>query len=192
MDNEIEAKTESRAIVAAREGLHPWEKQGANETDVAWRAFRAYLEMPMGKRSTRKLARALGCEARTLHRWSVRHTWQARCRAHDAYLAQVATEAEAGAVIQRAGGWAAAAERCKLADWAMSAKLREQAEALLARLSKSADGSFGDLVKVTELASRLARRASGLADGGAPPKREVTQATQVLIQLPEREERNEE
>ena len=67
-----------------------WERQD-KESNARWEAFKAYRDMPAGKRSLNAVANALGKKKRNLEVWSSEDKWQARCEAYDRYLDAQAT-----------------------------------------------------------------------------------------------------
>ena len=60
----------------------PWEKQ-PRESDPAFQAFAVYRDMG-AERSLRKVAKALGKNARLIDGWSAKNSWRVRVNAWDA------------------------------------------------------------------------------------------------------------
>ena len=65
------------------------------ESVKAFRAFRAYLQMPPERRSIRRLE-SEGYALSSLFRWSAQHGWQLRARAFDASVARAGLDALLG------------------------------------------------------------------------------------------------
>lgn len=75
-------------------------EQQVKETDVAFAAFRVYLEHGP-QRSTAKVAQALGKSKTLVDRWSSRHQWVRRVREFEAEATRIVDDAHLDAVAKR-------------------------------------------------------------------------------------------
>jgi hypothetical protein len=108
--------------------MDPWERR-ADETSVAYEAFRAYLELG-SERSSERVGKMLGKSHTLMTRWCARHEWVARSRAWDSISANAAAESYA----QRAARIAEQHDR-------VATKLLAKLEANLDALPEGADPS---------------------------------------------------
>ena len=68
------------------ENLRPWERQDG-ETEKAFSAFKAYLEME--DRNVTSLAKRLSKSRQLLVNWKQKYNWQERCIAWDKSLQEI-------------------------------------------------------------------------------------------------------
>lgn len=159
--------------------------QAKGESDRAFEAFRAYLELGP-KRRYAAVGRKVGASLRTVQRWARDFNWRARIHSCAARSAEqyVLTEN--------------ALEREALLDAAARAKaFRDRqydlAEAILAAAERHLESlvdddldqmSFADACKALEVASRLGQRAGRETDDSSTPARSLRdQLTALLDQV---------
>lgn len=63
----------------------PWSRQ-RNESEVAYAAFRVYIELPPETRSYNEVAEIVGKHVSLMKRWGSVHDWQERTRLYDNYV----------------------------------------------------------------------------------------------------------
>lgn len=71
--------------------LRPWDRR-ADETVPAFEAFAHYRDSDPKTRSIERTSEALGKIPANLYKWSVRHEWVNRVKAHDTDIARRASE----------------------------------------------------------------------------------------------------
>lgn len=107
----------------------PYE-QLPNETEKAYAAFRAYMEM--SPRSVRGLAVALNKSATLIGQWSSKHHWQERIRAWDNEQMRSSEQAAQKEAAERGRLWAQRKIQIKEDGYALGQSLMERAKQLLA------------------------------------------------------------
>jgi hypothetical protein len=148
------------------------------ETAKAYAAFVEYLRLGP-ERSIDQAAKNLGKGTATLRKWSERHGWVRRaaswdelCAAQERAIQQVLTK-------EKAVEWVKRQERLKEAEWEIAERCIAKAKELLNRPDVKWSG--GDIAKLLDIASKLARLATGLetdrrevtGEGGGPVRVEV-------------------
>jgi hypothetical protein len=138
-------------------------EQQNREHNKAFAAFKTYLDLG-AQRSLAIVAERQGKSKTMIERWSRRFDWPARVRAHAAYLAAVERQAIEGLALVRAVEWDKVHEAVKIAEWQRHKKLIALADDLLARweANKNKCGTLEGIARLLELATKLARLASGM------------------------------
>lgn len=130
------------------EQLRPWERQ-ENESEKAFSAFKAYLEME--DRNICQLAKRLAKSRQLVDKWKQKYNWQERCIAYDKSLQDV----EYATAIE---------ERKKMAKRHIAIAMNMQAKAVEAL--KQTDVSklnVNEIVKLIDSAVKIERLSRGEA-----------------------------
>lgn len=130
------------------EQLRPWERQ-ENESEKAFSAFKAYLEME--DRNICQLAKRLAKSRQLVNKWKQKYNWQERCIAYDKSLQDV----EYATAIE---------ERKKMAKRHIAIAMNMQAKAVEAL--KQTDVSklnVNEIVKLIDSAVKIERLSRGEA-----------------------------
>lgn len=173
----------------------PFEQQ-PGETNKAYEAFRAYLEL--GPR--RLLADAgakLGKSRRMMASWSDQWKWARRVAAYNAHLGQVEREAAEGLTLAKAVDWAKRHEEVRQQAWKEAEDLIALAREFKARWRDSERlPDFGALVRALDLAFKLKQFAAGMPSeikeintthtgaGGGPIRVEIEAALDKIYGKP--------
>ena len=138
-------------------------EQQAREHNKAFAAFKTYLELG-AQRSLATVAVQHGKSKTMIERWSRRFDWPARVQAYVEHLATVERQAIEGLALEKAVEWSKVHEAVKIAEWQRHKKLIALADEMLARWEKNKAkcGTLEGIARVLELASKLARLASGM------------------------------
>ncbi len=142
--------------------------QAKGESDRAFEAFRAYLELGP-KRRYLAVGRKVGASLRTIKRWASDFDWRGRVKS---CAAQAATQyLQVQNAVQREELLDAAARAKTLRDrqYALAEALLDTAERYLERLDEDDldQLTFAGACKALEVASRLAGKSTGVEDGDA-------------------------
>jgi len=145
----------------------PFEQQ-PRESDKAFAAFKAYLDMG-AERSVREVGERLGKSEGLIERWSAKFEWRSRVAAHAAHLAIVEREAIETVARGKAAEWEQRETQLRETEWAMHERAIAAAEkALNAFMDKDkVYANLADIARMLEIASKLGRLATGLGDGEA-------------------------
>lgn len=130
------------------EQLRPWERQ-ENESEKAFSAFKAYLEME--DRNICQLAKRLAKSRQLVDKWKQKYNWQERCIAYDKSLQDV----EYATAVE---------ERKKMAKRHIAIAMNMQAKAVEAL--KQTDVSklnVNEIVKLIDSAVKIERLSRGEA-----------------------------
>ena len=142
--------------------------QSTGESDRAFEAFRAYLELGPQRRYA-AVGRKVGASLRTVKRWASDFDWRSRIKNHSAQLAGQYTET--ASAVQREEFLDAAARARTLRDrqYALAEALLDAAERYLESMDAGDPDqmSFSDACKALEIASRLGGRAADDASDSA-------------------------
>lgn len=140
--------------------------QQEDESAQAYEAFKLYLDLGPARsfnaayRQSRGLQKGVkrATPGRWL-RWSSRYRWVLRARAFDLANADLADDARQAALAKKAAEWERrrAAQREK--DYALGAALQARARKLL---NADLDARAGDVARMAEVGSKLARLATGM------------------------------
>ena len=160
--------------------------QARGESDRAFEAFRAYLELGP-KRRYATVGRKVGAGLRTVQRWARDFDWRGRIKTYAAQCADEYTQTEN--TLQREALLDAAARAKTFRDrqYALAEAILDAAERHLERLEDDDLDvmSFADACKALEVASRFTRQAAGgeLDDASVPDRGLRDQLTALLDQV---------
>lgn len=132
---------------------HPWERQ-PDETDKAYEAFRAYLELGPG-RTLREVETKLGKSRQLISRWSSKHGWVGRADAFEAEGHKRADDATLDAIAERAKRQAQIAQ---LNQEALALPAKELLERLQRNPQLLATMPIGELLAAVGQAARALPR----------------------------------
>lgn len=144
---------------AESEGVSAPNERLANESNRAFAAFIEYLRLGP-QRSLDAAAQSLHKSVGTLRKWSERHGWVARAAAYDELCIRQELELQAVLTKSKAVDWVRRQERLKEAEWEIAERCIEKAKELLARPDVKWSG--GDIAKLLDVASKLARLSTGM------------------------------
>ena len=135
-----------------------------NESAKAYAAFTTYVNQGP-KRSLAAVGQALGKSEGLIERWSRRHGWGPRVRAHDAHLAAVEREAAEAQARAKADEWLRRQVELREQEWAIHEDCMRAAREALKRFHENVrrGANLGDVSRIIEVASKMGRLASGLA-----------------------------
>ncbi len=141
---------------------HLFEQQ-ARESSKAFAAFSLYLSLGP-QRSTAAVAKKLAKSHQLVRRWSAKHDWLVRVKAHGAHMAAAEHEAAKALVTAKGVDWAKRQEEHREKEWEARCKLVHLAETAIKRWLEKPErcGSLEGIARLLDLASRLGRLASGL------------------------------
>jgi len=141
----------------------PFDQQ-ANESEKAFAAFRQYLEMGP-ERSLAALARESGKSKSALEYLSRTYSWARRVQAHAAHVAALERESVELLIREKAPEWLRRQQELREQEWAVHQKCLVAAQraldAFMAR--EKVTVSLTEIARIVEVASRIARLASGLS-----------------------------
>jgi hypothetical protein len=129
------------------------------ETAKAYAAFVEYLRLGP-QRSMEAAAKNLQKTLGTLRHWSERHGWVARAADYDALCVEQEMAVQEVLRKSRAVDWVKRQESLKEAEWEIAERCIEKAKDLLGRPDVRWSG--GDIAKLLDVASKLARLATGM------------------------------
>lgn len=145
--------------------MQSWLRQ-RGESSQAYEAFTAYLKLGSGRSIRAAYAAAKGLQKgiRTAPpgrwtAWSRRHRWAARAAAYDARNAEVIDDARSRVMREMAEKWQRRREAQREKDYAIGVQLQERASALL---EQPLEARAGDVPRLAETGSKLARLAAGM------------------------------
>ncbi len=141
-------------------------QQLPGESDKAYHAFRSYLALG-AHRSLSTLARQPGFDRSSIEKWSKQWKWVERARTHTQRLSQIQDVAVAEALQDAAEKWVRRGEQLKELEWNITLRLLDRAGEILQ--TPEADPSTRDACLAVELASRIGRLASDLANRNNDP-----------------------
>ena len=148
-------------------------EQQTMESDKAFAAFKAYLEMGP-ERSLVEVAQKLGKSTGLLQRWSRRFGWLERVQAHAAHMATVERQETEALTRQKAVVWVKRQEEHKEEEWTLRGQLITASRKVLEKFMDGSRGAtLGDVARALDLASKLGRLSSGLATESIEQKAEV-------------------
>jgi hypothetical protein len=138
-------------------------EQQPRESDKAFAAFRAYLDMG-AERSTRAVGEKLGKSEGLMERWAAKFDWRSRVQAHAAHLALV----ERGAAEKAAALFGAdRAKRRELEredEWVLRSELMEAGREVLKKFRDGKRGAtLGDVARALDIAVKLGRLSAGMS-----------------------------
>ena len=163
--------------------------QAKGESDRAFEAFRAYLELGPQRRYA-AVGRKVGASLRTVKRWASDFDWRGRIKTYSAQLAEQYAETESAVQREELLDAAARAKAFRDRQYALAEALLDAAERYLENMD--ADDldqmSFADACKALEVASRLGGQAAGDATDSAPaPGRALRDQLATLLDQAYRE-----
>jgi hypothetical protein len=137
-------------------------EQQPRESDKAFAAFKAYLEMG-AERSTRAVGKQLGKSEGLIERWAARFDWRTRVQAHAAHLALVERKA-AEAVAARYGADREKRRELEREDeWVLRTELMEAGRKVLEKFRSGERGAtLGDVARALDIAAKLGRLSAGM------------------------------
>ena len=139
------------------------------ESDRAFEAFRAYLELGPGRRYA-AAGRKVGAGLRTIKRWANDFDWRTRIKAHAARSAEQFVQAEAAVQREVLLDAAARAQAFRDRQFTLAEAILDVAERQLEHVDDDDldQVSFSDVCKAVDVASRLARQARETGTGSVP------------------------
>ena len=143
----------------------PFEKQG-RESAKAFAAFSLYLSLG-AERSTREVGKKLGKSEGLIERWAAKYDWRSRVAAHAEHLAVVEREAVEAVARGKAVEWGMREQTLKETEWRLHERAIAAAEKALDAfmVKEKVYANLADIARMLEIASKLGRLATGLADG---------------------------
>lgn len=134
-------------------------EQLPSESSKAYAAFCEYLRLGPQRSQEVAAANLRKCVG-TLRRWAESHAWVARARDYDAFAVETERELAVVALKSKAVDWAKRQDKLKEAEWAAA----EEAIELCRKLMRSCalKATLGDVAKLLDVASKLARLATGM------------------------------
>lgn len=189
--NRMEALPPAQAI-AGRPAMDPPHQpacatlfsQAKGESDRAFEAFRAYLELGPRRRYS-AVARKVGVSLRTVRRWAGDFDWRGRIKAHASECANRYAEAESSVRCEELLDAAARAKAFRDRQFALAETILDAAERYFEHLeSEDLDQmNFADACKALEVASRLGQQAASRdADDPAAPTRSLRDQLATLLE----------
>ena len=141
----------------------PYERK-PNESAKAFEAFTTYANLGP-KRSLAAVGQTLGKSQALIERWSRRHDWVTRVRAHDAHLAAVERESAEAQMRAKADEWMRRQQELREQEWAVHDDCIRAGKEALKRFHENVrrGATLGDVSRIFEVASKIGRLASGLA-----------------------------
>lgn len=142
--------------------------QAKGESDRAFEAFRAYLELGPKRRYV-AVGRKVGASLRTVKRWASDFDWRGRIKNHSAQLAGQYTETASAVQRDEFLDAAARAKTFRDRQYALAEALLDAAERYLENMDAGDPDqmSFSDACKALEIASRLGGQVAGDANDSA-------------------------
>jgi len=141
----------------------PFDQQ-PNESEKAFAAFRQYLEMGPA-RSLAALARESRKSKGSLEYLSRTYAWATRVQAHAAHVAALERESMELLIREKVPEWLRRQQELREQEWAVHQKCLAAAQraldAFMAR--EKITVSLTEIARIIEVASRIARLASGLS-----------------------------
>ena len=141
----------------------PYERK-PNESAKAFAAFRTYAGQGP-KRSLAAVGQVLGTSVGLIERWSRRHDWVNRVRAHDAHLAAVEREDLEAKMRAKAEEWLRRQQELREQEWEVHDDCIRAGKEALKRFHENVrrGATLGDVSRIFEVGSKMGRLASGLA-----------------------------
>jgi hypothetical protein len=170
---------------AASPGVPPFDFTPARgESDRAFEAFRAYLELGPSRRYA-AAGRKVGAALRTIKRWANDFDWRGRIKAHAARSAEEFAQAESAVQREVLVDAAARAQSFRDRQYALAEAILDVAERQLERVEDEdlEQVSIVDVCRALDVASRLARQARETDTGTAPDQSLRDQLTALLDQV---------
>lgn len=135
--------------------------QAEGESDRAFEAFRAYLELGPQRRYA-AAARRVGASLRTVKRWAQTFDWRGRIKAHASRCAEHYAETERAVQSATVRDAAERAQALRDRQYALAEALFDAAERYLASQEEDEREllTFADACKAMEVASRLGQQAT--------------------------------
>ena len=139
------------------------------ESERAFEAFRAYLELGPGRRYA-AAGRKVGAALRTIKRWASDFDWRGRIKAHAARSAEQFVQAETAVQREVLLDAATRAQAFRDRQYALAESILDVAERQLERVDEDDldQVSFSDVCKAVDVASRLARQARETGTDSVP------------------------
>lgn len=156
--------------------------QAKGESDRAFEAFRAYLELGP-KRRFSAAARKVGVCYRTVSRWARDFDWRGRIKACSAHLAGQYVQTERDLQREQLLDSAERAQSFRERQYALAEALLDAAERRLEAMDADDPDqmTFAEACKALELASRLAAASGNTADTAAAPGRSLEDQITTLL-----------
>lgn len=141
----------------------PYERK-PDESAKAFAAFTTYAHLGP-KRSLAAVGQTLGKSQGLIERWSRRHDWVNRVRAHDGHLAAVEREAADAQTRAKADEWLRRQVELREQEWAIHDDCIRAGREALKRFHDNVrrGATLGDVSRIIEVASKMGRLASGMA-----------------------------
>jgi hypothetical protein len=138
-------------------------EQLPKESNKAFAAFRTYLDLGP-QRSLATTAARLGKSKVMMERWSRKYDWCSRVAAHASHLAEVERLAIEGVAREKSVAWDKVHEDQHIQEWHRRNRLLKLADRILDQWEEHPErcGTLEGLARVTELALKLGRQASGM------------------------------
>ena len=141
--------------------LLPFEQQ-PRESDKAFAAFRAYLDLGP-QRSTRAVGKQLGKSEGLMERWAAKFDWRSRVQTHAAHLALVERAAAEKAAALYGADRAKRREVQREHEWEMRTELMEAGRKVLEKFRDGSRGAtLGDVARALDIAVKLGRLSAGM------------------------------
>jgi len=160
--------------------------QGKGESDRAFEAFRAYLELGP-KRRYATVGRKVGASLSTIKRWARDFDWRGRIKTYADQCAEQYLQIENSVQREALLDAAARAQAFRDRQYALAEAILDAAERHLERLEDDDLDvmSFADACKALEVASRFTQQAAGgeLDDASVPDRGLRDQLTALLDQV---------
>jgi hypothetical protein len=140
-------------------------EQLPRETNKAFAAFRAYLDMGP-ERSLAAVGAKLGKSKVMMEKWSRKYDWCARVAAHAAHVAEQERLAIESMVREKSVEWGKVWEEQRISEWRARNRLVALANRLVDRWEKNENrtGTPEGIARLFELASKLGRSASKMPE----------------------------
>lgn len=155
----VKPRIESEMTSAEKKKFIGFE-QLPNESAKAYRAFKIYCEFGPS-RNQEGVAKKLSVSRQFLARWSAKFKWVERAKSWDGYIAQKDMEAHDKAMAAESKLWADRQRKLRRDDWQLGEELKDAARAILKKQKAKPAGSPADAARISELASKLQRLATG-------------------------------
>ena len=151
------------------------------ESDRAFEAFRAYLELGPRRRYA-AVGTKVGASLRTVKRWAADFNWRGRINTHSAQGAALSAQTENAAHRGEILDASARAQAFRDRQYALAEAILDVAGRYLERVEDDDLDrmSFADACRALDFASRLARHA-GESGGGAAPDHSLRDQLAALL-----------
>jgi hypothetical protein len=142
-------------------GALPFERQ-PNESNRAYAAFRAYLELGPD-RSLAAVGAKLGKSKRQMEKWSKRWSWGARVIGHTDHIAELERKAIENQAVAQAVEWCRLTEPVRREAWLEAERAIAMVRTARERWEKSSrTPGFEGMARMLEVAFRLKQFAAGM------------------------------